>query len=351
MKGSKLLLTGAAQEFNMDSISRNGCFFVTGNLALSLVIMAVIALSPDRSQAEAVLEWQQTALIEQPLHQQKLPNRAFEQMRQMGDLGFLAQGKLTQASWKIEQPGLSAISIITPLQADLLRNGYEIIYECNAKSCGGFDFRYQLDLISEPMMHVDLSDFQYLFAKKKSNRGIESLTLVASRSAFAGYVHMTRIGPTAGLLPFDLLSLRVVPYAQKLEVASANPTPENLELQLIDRGYVVLETVVFESGGTDVRVTDKFELKALTNFIKSHPKITMTLVGHTDNLGILEGNTKLSLQRAESLRRYMITKMNVSSDQIFAEGVGYLSPRDSNQSPEGRKRNRRVEAMINQAKN
>ncbi|MFB0994496.1 MAG: OmpA family protein, partial [Paracoccaceae bacterium] len=61
--------------------------------------------------------------------------------------------------------------------------------------------------------------------------------------------------------------------------------------------------------------------------------------------------TKLSFQRAESLRRYMITKMNVSSDQIFAEGVGYLSPRDSNQSPEGRKRNRRVEAMINQAKN
>jgi outer membrane protein OmpA-like peptidoglycan-associated protein len=114
---------------------------------------------------------------------------------------------------------------------------------------------------------------------------------------------------------------------------------------------VVLETVGFKSGGTDILVTDRSELSALAAFIKSRPEVSVTLVGHTDNLGSLEGNIKLSLERAQSLLKFMLTEFDVPPAQISAQGIGYLSPRDNNQTAEARAHNRRVEALINQAQN
>ncbi len=70
------------------------------------------------------------------------------------------------------------------------------------------------------------------------------------------------------------------------------------------------------------------------------------LVGHTDASGPLDMNVAVSRKRAESVVARLINVYGVPSAQVSAEGVGYLSPRASNLTDEGRHKNRRVEAVL-----
>jgi outer membrane protein OmpA-like peptidoglycan-associated protein len=67
--------------------------------------------------------------------------------------------------------------------------------------------------------------------------------------------------------------------------------------------------------------------------------------GHTDSRGSDSANEKLSLKRAESVRTHLVSK-GVPSDKIVATGLGESRPIASNDSPEGRANNRRVELVV-----
>jgi outer membrane protein OmpA-like peptidoglycan-associated protein len=71
------------------------------------------------------------------------------------------------------------------------------------------------------------------------------------------------------------------------------------------------------------------------------------IIGHTDNVGGMDKNMKLSFSRAMSVKNYL-TQKGVGSDRIEAIGKGPTEPRASNDTPEGRLMNRRVEVKISQ---
>ena len=69
-------------------------------------------------------------------------------------------------------------------------------------------------------------------------------------------------------------------------------------------------------------------------------------MGHSDNVGGLEDNIRLSEQRAPSVLRALTDGFDVPGSRLAAKGVGFLAPLASNATPEGRRLNRRVEAII-----
>ena len=68
--------------------------------------------------------------------------------------------------------------------------------------------------------------------------------------------------------------------------------------------------------------------------------------GHTDSVGNLDYNKELSLNRAVSVKQYLMTKVASLNTNFIARGYAYLQPIASNRSPSGRKRNRRVEIFV-----
>ena len=72
----------------------------------------------------------------------------------------------------------------------------------------------------------------------------------------------------------------------------------------------------------------------------------IALVGHTDNIGGLDGNIALSVSRAQAVRERLITQYAISPDRLEARGMGYLSPHTTNTTEAGREANRRVEAVV-----
>ena len=78
----------------------------------------------------------------------------------------------------------------------------------------------------------------------------------------------------------------------------------------------------------------------------AYPGLNVKVEGHTDNIGSEDYNQKLSDQRAETVRGFMVSQ-GVSPDIITAQGFGKSQPVVSNDTAGGRSKNRRVELVVN----
>jgi len=87
------------------------------------------------------------------------------------------------------------------------------------------------------------------------------------------------------------------------------------------------------------------EIDKLANFLKEHPDSKVILKGYTDNTGTPAYNLRLSLNRAKAVMKALIER-GVDASRISAKGLGEDNPIASNDTPEGRAQNRRVEAII-----
>jgi len=261
----------------------------------------------------------------------------------------ILEGPLEQTAWRIAAPGMTTLQILSPLRDQLARAGFRILWECETDACGGFDFRFAIDVMPEPDMHVDLGDFRFLSAERMGADGPEAVSLLVSRSVETGFVQMVSIGAALPAPPPLVPARQPSPAVVAADVQqSADPVlqPSGLAALLQTNGSAVLEDLVFRSGSADLGPGPFETLAALADFLKADPARSVALVGHTDASGGLAGNTALSRARAASVRERLIAEYAMPAAQITAEGVGYLAPRATNQTEEGRARNRRVEVIV-----
>jgi OmpA-OmpF porin, OOP family len=114
----------------------------------------------------------------------------------------------------------------------------------------------------------------------------------------------------------------------------------------IKEGAVVrLNNIFFDTGKSELRPESFPELDRMITTLNENPKLVFELSGHTDNVGSNESNQKLSQDRADSVREYFISK-GIEPDRVASKGYGETKPVATNDTDEGRQRNRRVEFMI-----
>lgn len=253
----------------------------------------------------------------------------------------IVEGALQQTAWQVQAKGMSTLQILAPLRDQLAAAGFTVIYECETFACGGFDFRFGSDIAAEPAMHVDLGDYRYLAARRVGPKQPNHVALIVSRSSAFGFVQLTQISKSqAALAPL------IAPDAGIVEVPAQSPDTSPFSEGLATQGSVALDDLIFASSAADLAPGEYASLEALAKYLRANPTTRVALVGHTDASGSLAGNIALSKQRAESVRGWMIESYAIPANQIIAEGVGYLAPRDSNLTETGLTRNRRVEVML-----
>jgi outer membrane protein OmpA-like peptidoglycan-associated protein len=119
-----------------------------------------------------------------------------------------------------------------------------------------------------------------------------------------------------------------------------------LETRDTPRGLVVnMADVLFDFGKYDLRPEAREKLAKLSGIILAHPGLDLAIEGHTDNVGSDEANQKLSEQRAESVRSYLV-EQGLAETSVSAKGLGKTVPVADNSSPAGRQKNRRVEIVV-----
>lgn len=145
-------------------------------------------------------------------------------------------------------------------------------------------------------------------------------------------------------------------YVDKVEVQAAESSDSNSDensVQSIDaqKGssaldkIYVFENILFEFDHSEVLQTVRHELHRLSDYLKANPNLNITINGHTDSKGTDRYNRQLSGKRAKAVADYLI-QTGISKKRIICQGHSGERPIVSNETEEGRKKNRRVEFVL-----
>ena len=276
-------------------------------------------------------------------------------MYQDGGLqGATLEGQVRRSVFRISSPGVTPLQILAPLREQLEMSGYDIVLDCADVECGGFDFRFAIETLPAPAMYVNLRGFHFITAIQGNSDAPErAVTLLVSTAVSAAHLQVIQAGnlgdepdqftnETSENVPAPETTPEAAPVASN----SRQAAPTNVQEALTSLGVAQLSGLRFQTGSSTLGDGPFEALSALAELMGSDAELRIAVVGHTDNVGSLAANIRLSRARAESVRRRLIDSFDIQASRIEADGVGYLAPIASNSTEEGRNQNRRVEVVL-----
>lgn len=128
---------------------------------------------------------------------------------------------------------------------------------------------------------------------------------------------------------------------QQEVVADANAMGDDIN----KTGHVSVYGIFFDSGKSEIKPESDKALEQISLLLKDNATLNLYVVGHTDNVGTIDSNMKLSKERADAVANILTSKYGISGARLKSYGVASLAPVASNDTEEGRAKNRRVELV------
>jgi OOP family OmpA-OmpF porin len=110
-------------------------------------------------------------------------------------------------------------------------------------------------------------------------------------------------------------------------------------------GHVAVYGIYFDTGQSVIKPESQTALSEIAKLLKKESGLKVNVVGHTDNVGAMDNNMKLSQARGEAVVKTLVTKYGIAADRLKGYGVGSLAPVASNDAENGKAKNRRVELV------
>jgi OmpA-OmpF porin, OOP family len=110
-------------------------------------------------------------------------------------------------------------------------------------------------------------------------------------------------------------------------------------------GHAAVYGIYFDTGKSAIKPESAQAIGEIAKLLKNDPGLKVHVVGHTDNVGGVEANTALSKDRAEAVLQALVRDHGIAAARLTAHGCGQFAPVASNDTEEGRAKNRRVELV------
>jgi OOP family OmpA-OmpF porin len=194
-----------------------------------------------------------------------------------------------------------------------------------------------------------LNDFSgnYVGTEADYNGKWHHAAMIYKNGQMKAYLDNTRalVVPQCGFVPTNFrmggIGDQDKPIAFK-NVRVASGGNANAIGNLLTNGKFVTHGITFDIGKASIQPQSMGVLNDVAKFLKGNPNINMEIDGHTDNSGAAATNMTLSQQRANAVEAQLIT-MGVDAGRLTTKGFGATVPMASNDTPEGKANNRRVE--------
>ena len=110
-------------------------------------------------------------------------------------------------------------------------------------------------------------------------------------------------------------------------------------------GHAAVYGILFDTGKADIKVESAEAIGEVAKLLKNDAALKLYVVGHTDNVGSVEANLKLSDQRAQAVLKSLVSQHGIAATRLRAFGSAQFAPVAANDSEDGRAKNRRVELV------
>jgi outer membrane protein OmpA-like peptidoglycan-associated protein len=265
-----------------------------------------------------------------------------------------AEGKVTRLFY-LGPPGKTALEIFRNQQQALMAAGFKPRFSCDLKAACA-DAYFALDT-SERGKGMNWSKGALVGVKGDSFHGAR-WALPMSISFDESHIlvgTLTRAGVPLQILLFTSLAEneytdRAATYIEIVE-PKAMPTGQvTVDAKAIGAGLqaegkIALYGILFDTGKTELKPDSDAQLDQMVAVLKAQPAAKVFIVGHTDNVGSVDANLKLSQGRAQAVVA-ALTQRGIAANRLAAHGNANYAPVASNASEDGRAKNRRVEMVL-----
>jgi outer membrane protein OmpA-like peptidoglycan-associated protein len=238
------------------------------------------------------------------------------------------EGKITRIVYLAPQ-GRTVLEVFRNYQGALRKGGFETLFTCGPQGCGS----------SIANAYASSPDNQDYWGPQ---HGIHYVSAKLARPEGDVYVSLL-IDDQGGdsRANAELYVIEMKPMESDLITVNA----ASLANDINRTGHASVYGIYFDTGKADVKPESDATLKEVAKLLQGDPSLKLYVVGHTDNVGTLASNMDLSRRRANAVTQVLATKYGVASARLSAQGDGPTAPVASNDSEDGRAKNRRVELV------
>ncbi|MFA6618931.1 MAG: OmpA family protein [Candidatus Neomarinimicrobiota bacterium] len=246
-------------------------------------------------------------------------------------------GKIRRQFCKVADT-ISAYEIIKNYEKAISDKGGSIIYlSRNANryrdAISGERISFMRDFFTYG--RVNHNQYEYMYFPSVAEEYLVGKVLTASNDIFISVASATIDNATY----YSLVTILAKPMDM------GNVSLNVLNEGIAKSGRVAIYDIYFDVGKSEVKNESSAALAIIAKYLKENPDKKFLIVGHTDNTGDFNANVNLSEDRANSMIKILIRKHGIRQEQLTPYGVGSVSPRTSNETKDGRARNRRVELV------
>jgi OOP family OmpA-OmpF porin len=127
-------------------------------------------------------------------------------------------------------------------------------------------------------------------------------------------------------------------------VRFAESTPDFSQM-ISSSGRYVTHGILFDTDSDRLKPESAPVIQSIARGIETNPNLKILIEGHTDSVGNAAHNLDLSKRRAEAVKSVLVSQFNIDAGRLSTAGLGATKPIDSNDTPQGRSQNRRVELV------
>jgi outer membrane protein OmpA-like peptidoglycan-associated protein len=182
--------------------------------------------------------------------------------------------------------------------------------------------------------------------------GVHTMRIMATKSTIKCYIDQERVAnvpKVEGFAPVGFV-IEMDPYYENNNVCRIGSFRfaeggKSLREQLDESGRIVTHGILFDSGSDRIKAESYKTLTDIGTMLAEDASLRLSIEGHTDADGADDANQKLSQARAAAVREYLGVKHAIDGGRLETKGLGEGKPIDTNDTPEGKANNRRVELV------
>jgi OOP family OmpA-OmpF porin len=224
------------------------------------------------------------------------------------------EGKITRIDFR-DPDNRSSLERMRNYEQALKKAGFEIVFHCAKQECG-------------PEIQIDTIGYyppeRYLTAVLKRAEGNVWVGIFVAE------------GPWT--------KARIV-EEKPMETDMVKISADILKDTILRDGHMAVYGIFFDTGKSEIKPASTETIREIARFLGKNPSMQIHVVGHTDNVGKLKDNMELSKKRAAAVVSALTTVYKIDASRLESGGVGPLAPIATNDTKNGRDRNRRVEIV------
>jgi len=180
------------------------------------------------------------------------------------------------------------------------------------------------------------------------------MAVIATVTARGRNTVVAEVDPVTGLYELELdggtynisvTSPGYIAEVESVEIVAKEASVHNVELGVLPK-KMTLKGVFFDSGTATIKRESFAVLEEAATFLLQNDALEVVIEGHTDSTGSAETNMALSQRRADAVLKFLVVNYGVTPNRLDARGLGPQEPIASNESPDGRALNRRIEFRL-----